>query len=99
MNLKYLRSGPAPDATVSLTVRIATLYVEYAGLSAPTFIDMVLCVTLSRFDGNKLFPGANPLISDINIADTRVPQGISFPDGGNSNNAFADFILRSRLLL
>ena len=98
MTDSHLLSGPSPDATVSLTVRIATLYSEASDLTF-TWLGLVSGDIASEVNDGKLVVSAKPIISEIIIATTEVPAGIRFPVGGSSNKAFADFILKSRLLI
>lgn len=91
----YLLSGPAPDDTVSLTVRIATL----------TFVSgdaLLVCLDSALLWIQR---SVNPLlrwkllISEISMACKEVPAGSISPVAGTSNKAFADLILKRRLLI
>lgn len=98
-DVKYLRSGPNPDATVSLTVRMATLNSEPSDLPVPTLLSLLCCVTRAGTDDGILLVPVKPIISEMIIASKEVPAGIKLPEGGSSNKAFADFIFKSRLLI
>jgi len=88
----YLRSGPAPVATVSLTVRIATL-------TAGCWDSLTAVSVGELLKSTKSFFTAELSKSEIIIAETVVPAGSNIPATGSSNNAFADFILKRRLLI
>lgn len=75
----YLRSGPAPDATVSLTVRIATLTPDPSSLPTSALFGALSCVMQTEFDEGKLLVPAVQLKSEMRIAGTEVPAGIRLP--------------------
>lgn len=95
----YLRSGPAPAATVSLTVRTATLYIASGDSSAIGSGNVLSFVGEVGPDDSELLQIAALLKSEIMMAETDIPAESTPPAAGNSKKAFADFILRSRLLI
>lgn len=101
--MKYLLSGPAPNETVSLTVRIATLTSVFCEAGTWDKSVETLFAEGNKWDGNG-FEAVGSLskgelvISEISIACIDVPASNICPTNGTSSKAFADFILRRRLL-
>lgn len=57
------------------------------------------CSTLTDWVDVGIPCPAKSLKSEMIDATTKLPAGIRLPDAGSSKKAFADFILRSRLLI
>lgn len=98
-NVLYLLSGPPPDATVSLTVRIATLNSESKVSSTVISCFVFVCKGEVESEIKVLLIISVLFNSENMMADTEVPAAITPHLAGNSNKALAPFILRRRLLI
>jgi hypothetical protein len=84
---------------VSLTVKIATLNSPFKVSPAIVSLQVFLCAEEAASDDKPISPLEVLVKSEIMMAETEVPAGITLPVAGNSNKALADFILKSRLLI